>query len=718
MELDQQQSCDGFTMDTTSSSNINFPCGRFMGKVEKPGKTDKSDEAENPCAPIFSTSTSSSSSNTLLSQYFDAECQKHDHTRKEPPNIGYELNVAKAIMQKYSSISGDNLFDHLSDIIKRVIDERPPNVIDFFEEFSRNVREQKLHLPERFPPDGVFEESRLYRVAKKMLLSMKLPVYDSNELPLAAEAIPSEESKSTILGGLKLDILDMSRFVTFNERVQHLQFFWNQCGFGINPDDIFQLACSMDRLQMHPSIMQCRFWGMMNGLKASYYVVEASLSHEEVLSRAEQMTEELQEYNKAMMARMLSPEQPVPTFVGPELTPGNMGWDDHPIEDLEKMVPVVAPIPIVAVKEVFAIPPEIVGTGTNRFSYFVVNSVSDDWIELPMVTPKQINASRQIKKFLTGDLEADIVSYPCFPGKEKHYLRALIGRITAGTYIAPNGYYRKMTKKEKRAFDGFEDDEEEEEEDDEPNDLGEGEEEEIDNDVTLLKNEKYEPEQLEYLTNLEKWLHVRPNLLLQGRVVWFDELKAKKERDKILEGLRKQMRTEEMGEEEEDLEQEEEDEDVDEDEEGEELSSPEVGPPILNPIYFDISDQYTMPWVTRFTSKYTNKNERILVMQSNIWPGAYTFTYDKLCESIYIGWGHKYVARNMPFVHLAPVMDEYPHGEADFIETTDPTPEEEEAYRLSLLKKQKKVGDGEHLSEYDEEYLADTSTDDDDDDDV
>lgn len=65
-------------------------------------------------------------------------------------------------------------FDHLSDIIKRVIDERPPNVIDFFEEFSRNVREQKLHLPERFPPDGVFEESRIYRVAKKFLLSMKV----------------------------------------------------------------------------------------------------------------------------------------------------------------------------------------------------------------------------------------------------------------------------------------------------------------------------------------------------------------------------------------------------------------------------------------------------------------------------------------------------------------------------------------------------------------
>ncbi|XP_054726156.1 radial spoke head protein 6 homolog A [Anastrepha obliqua] len=711
MDLDQKQSCNDFTMETSSSSQINFPCDSpcNVGKTGpcKTAQTGKSDEFENPCMHIFSTS-SSSSSNTIMSQYFDSECHKRDYTRKEPPNIDYELNVAKAIMQQYSSISGDNLFDHLSDIIKRVIDERPPNVIDFFEEFSRNVREQKLHMPERFPPDAVFEESRNYRVAKKFLLSMKLPMSESNELQAADEAIALEESKSTIID-LKLDILDLSRFITFNERVQHLQFFWNQCGFGINPDDIFQLACSMDRLQIHPSIMQCRFWGMINGLKASYYIVEASLSHEEVLSRVDQMTEELQEKHKAMISRLVSPEKPTPTFIGAELTPGKLGWEDHPVEEVAKMLPNAAPIPMVEVKEVFDVPPELVGEGANRYSYFVVNSVSDDWIELPMVTPGQIKACRDIKKFLTGDLEADIQSYPCFSGKEKHYLRALIARITAATYIAPYGYYRKMTKKEKRAFDGIEDDDEEEEDDDEPSDMGEGEEEEIDNDIMLLKNEKYEPEPLESLANLEKWLHVRPNLLLQGRVVWYDELKAQKAREKEVARLQKLLRMEEMGEEEEELEQEEEEEEEDE---GEELSAPEVGPPILNPCYNDISDQYTMPWVSRFTSKFTNRNERILVMQSNIWPGAYTFTYDKLCESIYVGWGHKYVSRNLPFIHLPPILNEYPHGGEDFIETTDPTPEMEEAYRLSLIKKQKPVDDGEHLDEYEDEYSADTNVDD------
>lgn len=223
----------------------------------------------------------------------------------------------------------------------------------------------------------------------------------------------------------------------------------------------------------------------------------------------------------------------------------------------------------------------------------------------------------------------------------------------------------------------------------------------------LLKNEKYVPESLESLTNLHKWLHVRPNLLRQGRVLWYDELKAHKTREKELERLRKLLRMEEMGEEEEDLDQEEEEEE--EDMEGEELSVPEEGPPILHPCSNDLSDQFTMPWITRFTSKYTNRNERILILQSNVWPGAYTFTFEKMCESIYVGWGHKYVARNMVLKHLPPVLEEYPHGDEDFIETTDPTPEEEEAYRLSLIKKVKKV-DEENLDEYDDELSAETNT--------
>ncbi|XP_065371230.1 radial spoke head protein 4 homolog A [Calliphora vicina] len=715
MDLDNILSCDDFLLANTSSSiqtGVDYPCAKFLKESQAKVKSPLQNapvKCEPPPEHYMFSSSSSSMSSGLMS---------HDvRSTKEPlikaPNIDYEVAVAKSIMQQYSNISGDNLFDHLSDIIKRVIDERPPNVIDFFEEFSRSVREQKFHLPERFPPDAVYEENRMYKVAKKQLISMKLPYPNDLTIQNAAEDDLEEErtKNNDFKLELKQDYLD--KFHTFNERVQHLQFFWNQCGFSISSEDIFQLACSMNRLETHPSIMQCRFWGQVNGLKASYYVVEATLSNEEYESRLQQMEKEMQE-NHAQANRESASNQNQFSHIGPELTPGAIGWENHAEEDLFKMKTNELPVPLVKDVEVFDIPPEPIGKGVNRYSYFVVNSLSDEWIELPIVTPKQISLSRQIKKFLTGDLEADIVSYPCFCGKEKHYLRAMIARITAGTYIAPKNYYRKMTKKERRIFEGGEDDEAEDEEEEEEEESRMGDEEgEPDNDIVLLKNEKYDSSiQLTTLNNTEKWVHIRPNILLQGRIVWYNEEKAQRERENERKRLEKMRLQEEMAEDESGREEDnEEDEDEGEEEELEENA--ERGPRILTSCSQDISSETSVPWVGRFTSKFTNQNERILIMKSNVWPGAYTFIYKDLCESIYLGWGHKLVSRNMSWKHMTPIAEEYQHLPVDFIETIDPSVEMEEAYQLSLLKKEFKF---KQIDDY-EEHAALESTDDQEDDD-
>jgi Radial spokehead-like protein len=89
------------------------------------------------------------------------------------------------------------------------------------------------------------------------------------------------------------------------------------------------------------------------------------------------------------------------------------------------------------------IPAEASGRGVNRCAYFVCSDLSrDDWIELPPASPHQINVARRIKKFLTGNLDASITSYPPFPGTERHYLSAIIARISASTHISPRNFYR------------------------------------------------------------------------------------------------------------------------------------------------------------------------------------------------------------------------------------------------------------------------------------
>ena len=43
---------------------------------------------------------------------------------------------------------------------------------------------------------------------------------------------------------------------------------------------------------------------------------------------------------------------------------------------------------------------------------------------------------------MTGDLNAKIFSSPSFPGLEKHYLKAILVRITFGTQIVPKDYFK------------------------------------------------------------------------------------------------------------------------------------------------------------------------------------------------------------------------------------------------------------------------------------
>ena len=54
------------------------------------------------------------------------------------------------------------------------------------------------------------------------------------------------------------------------------------------------------------------------------------------------------------------------------------------------------------------------------------------------------SAPGQVKKILTGDLNAPVVTQPYFPGKEDHLLRAMIADISANTILAPAGHPRYL----------------------------------------------------------------------------------------------------------------------------------------------------------------------------------------------------------------------------------------------------------------------------------
>ena len=101
------------------------------------------------------------------------------------------------------------------------------------------------------------------------------------------------------------------------------------------------------------------------------------------------------------------------------------------------------------------VPPEVEarGTGVNKNVYWVTNSVTDEWIELPDAVPSTINLARQIKLIFTGVPEAKIITNPHFAGKEKELLRAQIARITQMTSLIPKGYFKKQEDSEREIME-------------------------------------------------------------------------------------------------------------------------------------------------------------------------------------------------------------------------------------------------------------------------
>ena len=81
------------------------------------------------------------------------------------------------------------------------------------------------------------------------------------------------------------------------------------------------------------------------------------------------------------------------------------------------------------------------GQGVNKKVYWVTDNILEDWVQLPDTHPEHIKAARQIKHIMTGCLNSPLNTNPPFPGKERHYLRAQIARISHNVTIAPAGLY-------------------------------------------------------------------------------------------------------------------------------------------------------------------------------------------------------------------------------------------------------------------------------------
>jgi radial spoke head protein 4A len=198
-------------------------------------------------------------------------------------------------------------------------------------------------------------------------------------------------------------------------------------GAGFSDTESYQIACALRALafkEKDNGLTKLRFWGKVLGTEADYYVAEAQKD-----------------------------------------APGDAPDPEGPDADMEPL-----------------------GSGANTYAYYATTDLCGDWLLLPDVRPREIRAARQIKKILSGNPKAPVITHPYFEGKEEVLLRAQIARITADTVLCIKGYIKR--------------------EDDEDEESPFGENPEF---VAPLPAELLKP---------EAWTHMQPHILRIGRTTY------------------------------------------------------------------------------------------------------------------------------------------------------------------------------------------------------
>ncbi|XP_043918418.1 radial spoke head protein 6 homolog A-like [Protopterus annectens] len=306
---------------------------------------------------------------------------------------------AKAYLMKTSMKSNLSLYDHLARVLIKVLDERPMDVVDIFEDISRDVK--RLRFCKKL--DTLRDEPELsftYDMAE---------IHKGLFTKEAAEGVEQEHDDEALDSALP--------------NVMELAFFFEQAGIGLSREEMFRIFLSLKQLVDTQPLQKCRFWGKLLGIQSNYIVAEVEFREGEDESEAEEEGEEGEKE-------------------------GDEAKDEEEKEEAEDEPPksTYKPPPV--------IPKEEKRSGTNKYTYFVCNEPGKPWVKLPHVTPGQIVAARKIKKFFTGNLDTPIVSYPPFPGNEANYLRAQIARISAGTQVSPLGFYQFGEEEEEEGEEG------------------------------------------------------------------------------------------------------------------------------------------------------------------------------------------------------------------------------------------------------------------------
>uniref|UniRef100_UPI00358F88D9 radial spoke head protein 4 homolog A-like isoform X2 n=1 Tax=Myxine glutinosa TaxID=7769 RepID=UPI00358F88D9 len=315
----------------------------------------------------------------------------------------------KSFLMKGSSSSGLSVYEHVTQVLTRILDERTPDAADIFETLSSDAKRERLVCPSPSPRDEApcvvgLEQAkawcRIFGKREEEVFDEDLPpLPDAMELPLP-------------------NLLEIANY-------------FEQAGVMLDKNEAVRVMMSLKELTQNHPMDHCRFWGKILGTNSNYLVAEVEMTDWEEEEEEEQELGAHDTYEEEEKMEM----------------PEKDGIPEENEEDKNDELPKSK------YKAPLSIPKEPYQSGANKYLYFVCSEPGQPWERLPLVRPSDIVSARLIKRLFTGQLNAPVESYPPFAGNEKHLLRAQIARISAATQVSPLGFYH---------FEEEEEDEEEE----------------------------------------------------------------------------------------------------------------------------------------------------------------------------------------------------------------------------------------------------------------
>lgn len=297
---------------------------------------------------------------------------------------------AKAYLMR-ADAEGSSLYDHLHKVVYQILEENPQDVAHHPERFTEVSSEIKRHS---FEYGEVTSQANL---SKPVHCTQLARAEENRKLfEKAAPEVVTKIEQPTPFTTVTTTTVVPKTAPPFRS-VAKDNSMWRYCGVGLGEQEAFLLDQSITKLAMERKLEDVRFFGKIFGTSADYFIV----SSKRYTKEGETVFEEVNTMPKPPRKKVDVDIQSEPPY-----------------------------------------------KGCNRCSFWVTSDPSQSWTMLPDTTPQRINAARQITKFFTGNLDAPVIAYPTFDGKERDLLRAQLSRIFSATFIAPVNALEKVEPEE------------------------------------------------------------------------------------------------------------------------------------------------------------------------------------------------------------------------------------------------------------------------------